>query len=313
MGQAFQAWACGIEPTADMNPVLVKPLGGGRMQVMLRGEPFMYVGPGTLMPKDEVMDRVCESYDLLCRDYDRVVCEGSGSPVELNLMEADMANIGLMRARGVPAVLIGDIERGGVFAAVYGTWLLMPEDVRPLMRGFVINRFRGDASILGSGIKKVEGLTGMECLGIVPYNHLRFPEEDSLSSKGGRIGSGSIQEGFVRNLDELISSAEETGLDFSRFDEISSARGDPDCFNHDPIADGRIHRDRHPIHYEYERLRVETRAACRLGRCGSRRRFPPLPLAFEPEAHSPITSPAGRFIPPEGIRPINRLVAVRCA
>ena len=86
MGQAFQAWACGIEPTADMNPVLVKPLRGGRMQVMLRGEPFMHVGPGTPIPKDEVMDRVCESYDLLCRDYDRVVWEGWGWRVVLNLM-----------------------------------------------------------------------------------------------------------------------------------------------------------------------------------------------------------------------------------
>lgn len=223
MGQAFQAWACGIEPTGDMNPVLLKPSGNGRMQVVLRGAPFMDVGRGIPLPRDEMMERACESYDRLAHDYDVVVCEGSGSPVEINLMDTDMANIGMMRARGVQSVLVGDIERGGVFAAVYGTWLLLPEDLRPLVRGFVINRFRGDASILEPGIRKVEELTGMKCLGIIPYASLRFPEEDSLSDSGGRLGDGSIHEEFVKNLDELLDSAEEAGLDFEALDGLLSA------------------------------------------------------------------------------------------
>lgn len=213
MGQAFQAWACGIEPTGDMNPVLLKPAGSGRMQIILRGKPYQDIVRDQPWDRDEVMEKACESYDRLIEQYDAVICEGSGSPAELNLMSTDMANVGLMKARGVKAILVGDIERGGVFAAIYGTWLLMPDELKPLMKGFVINRFRGDASILGPGIQKVEELTGMKCFGIVPYESLKFPEEDSLSQTGGNIGSGDLHEEFIRNLDRLIDNAVESGVD----------------------------------------------------------------------------------------------------
>ena len=213
MGQAFQAWACGIEPTGDMNPVLLKPAGSGRMQIILRGKPYQDIVRDQPWDRDEVMEKACESYDRLIEQYDAVICEGSGSPAELNLMSTDMANVGLMKARGVKAILVGDIERGGVFAAIYGTWLLIPDELKPLMKGFVINRFRGDASILGPGIQKVEELTGMKCFGIVPYEPLKFPEEDSLSQTGGNIGSGDLHEEFIRNLDRLIDNAVESGVD----------------------------------------------------------------------------------------------------
>lgn len=213
MGQAFQAWACGIEPTGDMNPVLLKPAGSGRMQIILRGKPYQDIVRDQPWDRDEVMEKACESYDRLIEQYDAVICEGSGSPAELNLMSTDMANVGLMKARGVKTILVGDIERGGVFAAIYGTWLLMPDELKPLMKGFVINRFRGDASILGPGIQKVEELTGMKCFGIVPYESLKFPEEDSLSQTGGNIGSGDLHEEFIRNLDRLIDNAVESGVD----------------------------------------------------------------------------------------------------
>jgi len=214
MGQAFQAWACGIEPTGDMNPVLLKPAGSGRMQIILRGKPYRDIVRDQPWDRDEVMEKACESYDRLIEQYDAVICEGSGSPAELNLMSTDMANVGLMKARGVKAILVGDIERGGVFAAIYGTWLLIPDELKPLMKGFVINRFRGDASILGPGIQKVEELTGMKCFGIVPYESLKFPEEDSLSQTGGNIGSGDLHVEFIRNLDRLIDNAVESGVDF---------------------------------------------------------------------------------------------------
>jgi len=213
MGQAFQAWACGIEPTGDMNPVLLKPAGSGRMQIILRGKPYQDIVRDQPWNRDEVMEKACESYDRLIDQYDAVICEGSGSPAELNLMSTDMANVGLMKARGVKAILVGDIERGGVFAAIYGTWLLIPDELKPLMKGFVINRFRGDASILGPGIQKVEELTGMKCFGIVPYEPLKFPEEDSLSQTGGNIGFGDLHEEFIRNLDRLIDNAVESGVD----------------------------------------------------------------------------------------------------
>ncbi|MCQ2084577.1 MAG: cobyric acid synthase [archaeon] len=220
MGQAFQAWASGLEPTGDMNPVLLKPAGNGRMQVILRGKPYMDIDRNNAMDRETVMQKACESYDKLVEEFDAVVCEGSGSPVELNLIKTDMANVGMMRARNVTSILVADIERGGVFAAIYGTWLLLPEDVRPLMKGFVINRFRGDASILGDGIEKIEKLTGMRCFGVVPYETLKFPEEDSMSEVGGALGNGDIHEELVKNLDRLIDSAIEAGVDLQGIYEL---------------------------------------------------------------------------------------------
>lgn len=212
MGQAFQSWACGIEPKGDMNPVLLKPSGNGRIQVVLQGRPHAEASAG--MDRNFIREKVCESFDRLSGSYDSVICEGSGSPAELNLQETDLANVGMMRARGIPSVIIGDIERGGVFAAIYGTWLLLPDDVRHLSKGFVINRFRGDASILGPGIVRIEELTGMKCYGVIPYETLRFPEEDSMSQSGGEIGVGDIHEEFMNNLDRLIDAAIDSGVDF---------------------------------------------------------------------------------------------------
>ncbi len=220
MGQAFQAWASGLEPTGDMNPVLLKPSGPGRMQVVLRGRPYMDIDKDSAMDRKAVMEKACESYDMLLEKFDAVVCEGSGSPAELNLMDTDMANVGMMRARNVNSVLVGDIERGGVFAALYGTWLLIPDELKHLMKGFIINRFRGDASILGEGIERIEKLTGMKCYGIVPYEVLKFPEEDTLSDTGGAIGDGDIHKEFVANLDKLIDSAVEAGVDFAGLEAL---------------------------------------------------------------------------------------------
>ena len=126
-----------------------------------------------------------------------------------------------MRLLGVPAVLVADIERGGAFAAIYGTWRIIPEDVRPLLRGFVINRFRGDASILGDGIRKIEELTGMRCLGVIPYLPLRFPEEDSLSRSEGRLQGEDVRQAFLSNLDELLDAAETGGFDFGLLEDIA--------------------------------------------------------------------------------------------
>ncbi len=214
MGQAFQSWACDLEPKGDMNPVLLKPSGNRRMQLVLQGKPYTEQTADKKADRNLMNEKVCESFDRLSGSFDYVICEGSGSPAELNLQDTDLANVGMMRARNVPSIIVGDIERGGVFAALYGTWLLLPDDVRRLAKGFVINRFRGDASILGPGIAKVEELTGMKCYGVIPYETLRFPEEDSMSQSGGNIGSGDIHEEFVNNLDRLIDSSIEAGVDF---------------------------------------------------------------------------------------------------
>ena len=214
IGQAFQAWSAGLEPETDMNPVLLKPAGRGVIQLVLNGQPSMDSDKYHPMDREEALKEAVKAFDRLSEKHGFVVCEGSGSPVELNMMDRDIANVGLMRATGVPAILVGDIERGGVFAAVYGTWLLMPEDVRPQLKAFVINRFRGDGSILADGIRRIEELTGMKCLGVLPYMDLRFPEEDSLSDSEGRLEGEDARSAFMRNVDELTDCAEGSGFDF---------------------------------------------------------------------------------------------------
>lgn len=222
IGQTFQAWACGLEPITDMNPVLYKPCGNGVTQMILGGQPYMDIGNGVKADRDAAIRQIHESFDRLSSEHDIVVCEGSGSPAELNLMSTDLANTGLMREIGVPAILVGDIERGGVFAAIYGTWKLIPDDLKPMMRGFVINRFRGEPSILKDGIEKVEELTGMRCLGVLPYLPLRFPEEDSLSCSDGSLEGDDPRDAFMRNLDTLIDAAEKAGFDFEGIVRIAS-------------------------------------------------------------------------------------------
>ncbi|MDO5861772.1 MAG: cobyric acid synthase [Thermoplasmata archaeon] len=231
IGQAFQAWACGVEPETDMNPVLLKPSGNGKIQAVIAGKPFSDIGADRSTYQAAAREEIPKAYSRLASAHGCVICEGSGSPAELNLMQHDLANTGLMRMIGVPAVLVGDIERGGVFAAIYGTWRLIPDDVRPLVRGFFINRFRGEPSILREGIEKVEELTGMRCLGVLPYLPLRFPEEDSLSQSEGRMEGEDPRQAFMANVDTLLEAAEASGFDFEALirmsDRGSSAGGDP--------------------------------------------------------------------------------------
>lgn len=222
IGQAFQAWVSGVEPSSDMNPVLLKPLGKGVMQLIVNGNAREDVSEKRPMDVKAVKKEAYEAFDRLSKKYDAVVCEGSGSPAELNLYENDIANVGLIRGRNVPAILVGDIERGGVFAALYGTWLLMPKDVRPLLKGFIINRFRGDPSILEPAIKKIEEMTGMKFVGTIPYEELKFPEEDSLSEAIGTDDHTVMTDAFIKNADELLKKATEFGLDLKMIEDLSS-------------------------------------------------------------------------------------------
>ena len=220
IGQAFQAWAAGIEPETDMNPILLKPSGKGVMQLVLNGKPFKDITKDDPMDREMALQEVKKAYDRMNAKHQMVLCEGSGSPVELNLMDTDLANVGLMRVTGVPAIIVGDIERGGVFAAIYGTWKLIPDELKPQLKGFIINRFRGDGSILRSALERIEELTGMRCLGVLRYEYLRFPEEDSLSSSEGKLEGNDVHAAFIANLDEMISHAEEDGFDFNGLKEL---------------------------------------------------------------------------------------------
>jgi adenosylcobyric acid synthase len=197
-----------------MNPVLLKPSGKGVMQLVLNGKPYKNITKEDPMDRAMALQEVEKAYNRMNQKHQLVLCEGSGSPVELNLMDTDLANVGLMKSTGVPAIIVGDIERGGVFAAIYGTWKLIPDELKPQLKGFIINRFRGDGSILGAGISRVEELTGMRCLGVLRYEYLRFPEEDSLSSSDGKLEGNDVHAAFIANLDEMIEHAVEDGFDF---------------------------------------------------------------------------------------------------
>ena len=159
--QAMQAAAAGIEPHARMNPVLLKPGSDRRTQVVLLGHPVAEVDAVEYRNhKAALLEVTLDSLSQLRRDYDVVICEGAGSPAEINLRETDIANMGLARAAGLPVIVVGDIDRGGVFAAMYGTLALLDAADQELIAGFVINKFRGAPELLESGLAMLRGLTG---------------------------------------------------------------------------------------------------------------------------------------------------------
>jgi adenosylcobyric acid synthase len=179
--QVAQAEAAGIEPEVDMNPILLKPMGGAS-QVVLEGTP---VGTMTAREyyaaKDWLWPRVAASYDRLASRFDHIVLEGAGSPVEINLAEQDLTNLRMARHADAAIVLVADIERGGVFAQIIGTWELMPNADRARVVGVIINKFRGDVSLLDSGLAFIRERTGVPVLGVLPFrSDLQIDQEDSL-------------------------------------------------------------------------------------------------------------------------------------
>ena len=186
--QVAQAQAAGIEPTADMNPVLLKPGSDRRSQVVVLGRPIAEVDALEYGGyKDRLREVALDSLRRLRQEYDVVICEGAGSPAEINLRSGDIANMGLARAADLPVLVVGDIDRGGVFAALYGTLgLLEPADQKHIA-GFVINKFRGAAELLKPGLDQLEGLTGRPVFGVLPWlDGLWLDVEDSLGLTGPR-------------------------------------------------------------------------------------------------------------------------------
>ena len=181
--QAMQAAAAGIEPTADMNPVLLKPGSDRRSQVVVLGHPEAEadaVGYRSHAPR--LRQVALDSLARLRDAYDVVICEGAGSPAEINLRDTDVANMGLARAAGLPVIVAGDIDRGGVFAAMYGTLALLAPEDQALVSGFVINKFRGAPELLDSGLAMLRELTGRPVYGVLPWQEgLSGDAEDSLN------------------------------------------------------------------------------------------------------------------------------------
>lgn len=191
IAQAIQAKAAGVEPTADMNPVLLKPKGDHRSQVIILGKPVADKEAGDYYDSiDDVFSTVAGAYDRLCDLHDIIIIEGAGGAAEINLYHRDIVNTGMARLVKPPIILVGDIERGGVFASIYGTLELLPQDIKPLVSGLIINKFRGDMKLLQPGIRQLEEITGLPVLGVIPYTNMRIASEDSVSIKD-KISNGN--------------------------------------------------------------------------------------------------------------------------
>jgi adenosylcobyric acid synthase len=186
--QWVQAVAAGAHPEAAMNPVLLKPGSDRRSHVVLNGRPHGELDASSFAHARTVLaEAAYAAYDDLAARYDVVVCEGAGSPTEINLREHDFVNMGLAQHGQVPTIVVGDIDRGGVFAAMYGTLKLMPEDDQRLLKGFVVNKFRGDECLLGPGLRMLEEATDRPVLGVVPWlPGMWLDSEDAIDLEGRR-------------------------------------------------------------------------------------------------------------------------------
>ena len=181
--QWIQAVAAQVDPEPAMNPVLLKPGGDRRSHVVVMGQPAGSVSSRDFVDgRAHLADAAFAAYDDLASRHDLVICEGAGSPTEINLRAGDYVNMGLARHADMPVVVVGDIDRGGVFAALYGTLALLEAADQRLLAGFVLNKFRGDASLLTPGLRELESLTGRPTLGVMPWHpNLWLDSEDGLA------------------------------------------------------------------------------------------------------------------------------------
>lgn len=198
--QAMQAEAAGIEPTVLMNPILLKPTTDIGSQVIVNGE---VRGNMRAMEyfrhKKELVPDIMNAYNALAEQYDIIVIEGAGSAAELNLKADDIVNMGMARLAKAPVLLVGDIDRGGIFAQLLGTLMLLEKEERDIIKGVVVNKFRGDKSVFDSGVEILEQRGGKPVVGVVPYIHCDLEDEDSLSEKlESRSPDGIIDIAVIR-------------------------------------------------------------------------------------------------------------------
>jgi adenosylcobyric acid synthase len=237
--QAAQAAAAKVEPEAAMNPVLLKPSAGRTTQVIVRGRPWASATASSYQTmKTELMPVVLESLEELRGRFDAVICEGAGSPAEINLRKSDLANMGLARAANLPVLLVGDIDRGGLFASLYGTLALLEPEDQGHVSGFLVNKFRGDPAVLAPGLEQMTRLTGRPFLGTLPWLcGIAVDGEDSLALDAPRetkppLGRDVLRVAVVRlsrisNFTDLDALAHEPGVEV-RFTESATDLRDAD-------------------------------------------------------------------------------------
>jgi adenosylcobyric acid synthase len=223
--QAVQAAAAGVEPEAAMNPILIKPSGERHSQVVVMGRPYADADARSYRElKDELRPVVAQALSDLRARFDVVVCEGAGSPAEINLRDGDLTNLGLAREHGLPALLVADIDRGGVFASLFGTLALLHPDDQAHVTGFVINKFRGEQSILAPGLAQLQERTGRATFGVLPWvedlwmdvedsQALQAPAPEAPAAAGGdTLDVAVLRLRWISNFTDLDALAAEPGV-----------------------------------------------------------------------------------------------------
>jgi adenosylcobyric acid synthase len=187
--QAIQARAAGLEPSVRFNPILLKPGSDRTSQLVIRGQVADSVtAAGYMAHRDRLAGLVIDELSCLRNEFDAVICEGAGSPAEINLRATDLANMGLARAANLPVILVGDIDRGGLLAHLFGTVAVLEPDDQALIAGFIVNKFRGDPGLLEPGLQQLRAVTGRPTYGVLPYaDELWLDAEDSLSVVAHRV------------------------------------------------------------------------------------------------------------------------------
>ena len=221
--QYLQAIAAGVEPTSAHNPVLLKPATDRRAFIVLRGQPGGTLEAGEYTSgRTRLAEAAFEAYRELESAYDLVVCEGAGSPAEINLRRGDYVNFGLAKEFGLPTLLVGDIDRGGILASIFGHWAIVDDDDRALLAGYLINKFRGDQAVLDPGLDELTARTGLRCFGVMPWlNQVWLDSEDALAfakwprlpGRAGTLRVAAIRFPRISNATDLDALAAEPGLD----------------------------------------------------------------------------------------------------
>lgn len=233
--QALQALACGLEPVVDMNPVLLKPESEVGAQVVVQGKRIATVKARDYAAlKPQLMGAVLESFARLHAAHDLVIVEGAGSPAEVNLRQGDIANMGFARAADVPVILAGDIDRGGVIAQMIGTQAVLDPADAAMIKGFLINKFRGDVRLFDDGYRLIAERTGWAGFGVLPFfaDAGRLPAEDALdlrrSSGTGGFKVVCLQLSRIANFDDLDPLAQEPGVQLTMLGAGQPIPGDTD-------------------------------------------------------------------------------------
>jgi adenosylcobyric acid synthase len=232
--QVVQAEAAGIEPDVAMNPILLKPTSDKKSQIIVNGKVYAnmdFIEYHSIKP--QLKDMIKKTYETLASGYEYIVLEGAGSPAEINLADGDIVNMGMAKMADCPVILIGDIDKGGVFAFIAGTLQLLTKDQRKRVKGVIINKFRGDVDILKPGIDMLEDIIGIPVLGVVPYLDVDIEDEDSVSqrfdkgSSGGDVDVAVIKLPHLSNYTDYNVFSLEKSITMRYVDRLDKM-GDPD-------------------------------------------------------------------------------------